>query len=117
MTYLADPLSVRCPYCRRPAERLCRTSSGYAAERPHKARVRRALVLAAHSDPALDEFFPMRSPCGFCTWLPQRHRVVEAVAGHLGAGETAEEISGELDVTHEAVGAVRDWMLRWAGAW
>jgi len=43
--------------------------------------------------------------------------VVDAIAGHLDAGEYPEEIAGELAVPEDAVKAVAAWATRWPGAW
>lgn len=113
-----DALSVECPFCEEPPGNRCGTVNGYS-RKPHAAREKRALVVAAHADPALDASFPLLCSCGVCgvPGLPQRHRIVDAIAEHLAAGEITEEISAELDVTFEAIGAVREWMARWPGAW
>jgi uncharacterized protein (DUF433 family) len=89
------------------------------ARKPHVARVKLALAVAAHADPALDAFFKPLGPCQVCgtPGLDQRHRVVDAIAEALAAGEITEEISAELDVTFEAIQAVREWAARWPGAW
>jgi hypothetical protein len=89
------------------------------ARKPHAARVRLALAVAAHSDPVLGEWPQLGpvSPCGICTVLPQRHRIVDAMAEHMEVGETAEEVAAEFGVPVEAVGAVEQWMTRWPGAW
>lgn len=91
------------------------------ARRPHKARVRLALAMAAHADPALDEWPQLgpTSPCGLCgSGLPQRHRIVDAIAEHLEAGEDPEDIADEFGFfPPEAVVTVREWAARWPGAW
>lgn len=113
-----------CPYCRAPIGERCgvrgwNTWRARPAVRPHKQRVKLALVLAAHSDPALDAFLPRLGPCGICATagLDQRHRVVDAIAERLEAGEDPEDTAGEFGVTPEAVEAVTLWMVRWPGAW
>jgi len=89
------------------------------ARKPHKARVKLAVVLAAHADPALDEFFPHHGPCLLCgtPGLGARHRVIDAIAGQLAAGEDPEVVAMEMDRTDEAVAAVAAWAQRWPGAW
>jgi hypothetical protein len=89
------------------------------ARKPHAVRVKLALVLAAHADPALDAFFPPLGPCGICSTpgLDQRHRVVDAIAERLAAEEDPEDTAGEYGVGTEAVEAVALWMIRWPGAW
>ena len=113
-----DPLAVRCPYCRMAPGRECQTAS-MRPGRPHKARVKLATVLAGHADPSLDEWFPRLGPCGLCgtPGLDQRHRVIDAIAGQLGAGEDPEVVAVEMDRTGEAVAAVAAWAQRWPGAW
>ena len=113
-----DALTVTCPWCGEPPGNRCGTINAYS-RKPHVRRVRLALAVAAHADPALDAFFPLLCSCGVCgvPGLPQRHRVVDSIAEQLAAGEITEEISAELDVTFEAIGAVREWMQRWPGAW
>ncbi len=74
-------------------------------------------MLAAHSDPMLDELCPNRSRCGLCGWLPQRHRAVDSAAGHLAAGDSAETVACELALSGEQVSAVIEWMAKWDGAW
>jgi hypothetical protein len=112
-----DPLTVACPRCDEPPGNRCGTINDYS-RRPHAARVKLALALAAHADPALDAFFPMLNPCALCgSGLPQRHRMVNAIAGALQAGETAQDIMAELEVSLDAVMAVTAWAQRWPGAW
>ena len=126
MTDAPDPLTAPCTLrsCRAPAGKPCLTNGHHFRPqhptRPHKRRAHLALKLAAHADPALDGHFFYGSPtCGLCgtPGLPQRHRVVDAVAGHLEAGEDEDVIAEELEVSEEAVGVVRNWMQRWDGAW
>jgi hypothetical protein len=79
-----------------------------------------ALAAAAHADPALDaypELGPV-SPCGLCgSGLPQRHRMVDAIAGRLAAGEGEEDVAADYLFSLEVVAAIRAWMVRWPGAW
>jgi hypothetical protein len=81
--------------------------------------VKLALILAAHSDPALDELFPHRGPCGICgtPGLGARHRVIDSATGYLAEGEDAETVAGEFGLTAEAVAVLVAWMAKWAGAW
>jgi hypothetical protein len=89
-------------------------SSGGWSRRTHAARVK----LAAHTDPALDRWFAMRNPCALCgSGLPQRHRMVNAIAGALEAGECEGDVAEQLCVPVEAVMAVMAWAGRWPGAW
>jgi hypothetical protein len=119
-----DPLSVKCGYCTMPPGEPCTSlvSNDGRVVRPHRDRKRLALAVAAHADPALDawpQLGPL-SPCGICgvPGMPQRHRVVDAVAGHLEAGEDPEDIAAEFGFfPAEAAVAVREWAARWPGAW
>lgn len=125
MTYTApasqvQPESVACPYCRAPAGQRCgiRGWLGRPA-RPHKRRVKLALALAAHADPALDAHFPHLGPCGICSvpGLDQRHRVIDAIAGSLAAGEDPEVVADDYAVPLAAVQTVTEWAARWPGVW
>jgi hypothetical protein len=112
-----DPLTAVCPVCRSEAGFRCLTSAGTPARKPHVRRVRLATALAAHADPALDALFPKVGPCGFCGLFDQRHRVIDAMAGMLAAGEDPEVVAEEFGRTPEAMQAVREWAKRWPGAW
>lgn len=114
-----DPLTVACPYCRAGAGDECCTYRDTLATRPHVRRGRLALALAAHADPALDEFFPPIGPCGICSvpGMPQRHRVIDGIAGMLEAGEDPDVVAEEYGTSPEAVAMVTLWMVRWPGAW
>ena len=114
----ADPLAVSCDHCGAQPGQRCMMISDWT-RKPHACRALLALILAAHADPSLNEHFPQRNQCLVCgvPGLPQRHRMVNAVAGHLSAGEDAETIAGELDLTAAAVLAVGEWAERWPGAW
>ena len=116
----ARALTLRCPWCDAIPGQRCMMLSDWA-RRPHAARSRLGLAVAAHADPALDgwpQFGPV-SPCGLCgvPGLPQRHRVVDGIAGMLAAGESPEVTGDEHGVPPEAVLVVRDWAKRWPGAW
>lgn len=76
-------------------------------------------AVAAGADAALDVFFPRLGPCGVCgvRGLDQRHRVVEAIAGMLAAGEDLDVVAEEYGVTAGAVAAVAEWAAKWPGAW
>lgn len=112
-----DPLSAPCPRCEEPPGSRCGTVNAYS-RKPHAARVKLARALAAHADPALDAHFPMRNPCGLCgSGLPQRHRVVDAIAGALEAGDGPEDLAVDYQKPIEAITAVQAWMKKWPGAW
>jgi hypothetical protein len=126
-TYLADPMAVACTYLyctAQPGERCTKLVSWSPmpyppARKPHAARIRLALVLAAHADPVLDEFFPHHGPCELCSTpgLGARHRVIDAMAGRMAAGEDPGEVAADYGVPAEAAEIVAAWSLRWAGAW
>lgn len=123
VTQIDAATTVMCPYCRAGIGKRCRVSGwggrGAEAVRAHKGRIQLAFKVRAYADPLLDAVALPASPCGICgvPGLPQRHRVIDAIAGQLEAGEIWEEISGEMDVTMQAIDAVRAWMKRWPGAW
>ena len=118
MSDAPDPLTVGCAHCGAEPGQRCGTISDWA-RKPHAVRLKLALALAAHADPALDAFFPPMGPCGLCNvpGLDQRHRVVDAIAGGLEAGEGADEVAEDYGVSREAVDAVLAWSRRWVGAW
>jgi hypothetical protein len=119
VTVYVDPLTVRCPYCATVAGGHCTAEPSLRQRRPHAARTRFALEMAAHSDPALDAFpgFGPTSPCGICgSGLPQRHRVVDAIAGRLAAGESEEEVAADYDLPLEAARLVGEWARKWGVA-
>lgn len=118
MTLCAAPAAVRCRYCRAFRGQSC-TSASMRPCRPHKIRRRDALAVAAHSDPVLDAFFVQSGPCGLCgvEGLGARHRVVDAIAGALAAGEDPETAAWDYNLPPGAVEAVRLWSERWPGAW
>jgi len=116
-----EAIAIPCPYCRQPAGSRC-VVLGWGrqpAGRPHRRRVKLAFAVRAHADPALDEHWPHHGPCLICgvEGLGARHRRIDAVAGHLAAGEEPETVTDELDVAPEAVAVVAAWMERWPGAW
>ena len=114
----AEAMTVQCPHCGLPAGMRCGSISGWA-RKPHARRVRLARAVKAHADAALDEHFALTSPCGLCgvPGMPQRHRVVDAVAGLLAAGVDPGTVADELEVSAAQVEAVTAWMGRWPGAW
>jgi hypothetical protein len=114
-----DAQSARCPHCGSPPGSECVTTSGRDARKPHARRVRLALAVAAHADPALDAYFPRAGFCGICgvPGLWSRHRVVDSIAGHLAAGECEGDVAEEMGVSLDAVMAVEAWARKWPGAW
>ena len=115
-----DPQVIECPYCYADPGEACWLGERKAA-RPHKARVKLALVLAAHADPVLGAFPELGpvTPCGLCgtPGLPQRHRIVDAIAGRLAAGEGPDALEADYNLLPDAVEAVAAWSARWPGAW
>jgi hypothetical protein len=75
-------------------------------------------AIAAALDPMLDGWFKTRSQCGVCgvPGLPSRHRVVEAIADLLAAGEDEQVIAEEYGVPYEAVTVVGEWAKKWRTA-
>ena len=114
-----DPLLIACPFCRATIGQRCMTRAGTGSQRPHAMRRKLALVLAAHADPALDAFFSHHGACGLCgvPGLGARHRVIDAIAGMLEAGEDPDVTADEHGVSRDAVDAVMAWSRRWPGAW
>jgi hypothetical protein len=111
-----DPLAVRCPYCAMPPGELCVTRTG-AIRLPHAARRRLALTLAAHSDPVLDTVMVPGGPCGICgtPGLTRRHRVIDAMAERMAAGELPGEVAEDYGVPLAAALTVQAWAARWPG--
>ena len=112
-------LTIACPYCPAAIGQQCMTAAGTGSQRPHAMRRKLAVVLAGHADPALDAHFPKLGPCGLCAvpGLDQRHRVVDAIAAGLSAGESADDLAVDYGVKPDAVDAVSAWAARWPGAW
>ena len=112
------PLAVTCTHCGAEPGQKCMTYSDWA-RKPHGVRLKLALVLAAHADPALDAFFAPHGPCLLCgtPGLGARHRVIDAIAGMLEAGEDPDEVAEDYAVSLDAVQAVSAWSSRWPGAW
>ena len=133
-----DPLAASCSRCGAEPGKRCMAVCDWA-RKPHAARLRLSLALAAHADPALDALWPHHGPCGICSvpGLGARHRVIDAIAGWLEAEaadprgtdpQTAEvladdpsaldgELAAEFGAPAEAVAVVRAWAARWPGAW
>ncbi len=113
-----DPLTAPCEHCEAKPGQRCMALCDWA-RKPHARRVRLAFALTAHADSALDAFFPRLGPCGVCgtPGLDQRHRMIDAVAEHLAAGEDPDDVAFELALPVGAVLAVGEWAARWPGAW
>jgi len=75
--------------------------------------------VAAHADPRLDRWFPAVGPCGICgtPGLDQRHRVVDAIAGRIAAGEGETDVADDYRLPLEAVLTVMAWAADWPGVW
>ena len=118
MTARPDPLSVPCRRCRAPERTSCLSASSRPC-RPHKARERDALAVAAHSDPVLDGVLPGTGPCLLCgvKGLGSRHRVIDAVAGSMAAGDDEGTCAAEYGLSPDAVKVIAEWAGRWPGAW
>jgi hypothetical protein len=54
---------------------------------------------------ALALFGPFAGPCAFCGAPDRRHRLLEAVAENVRAGDAADFVADEYCVTQEAVQA------------
>lgn len=113
-----DRLAASCSHCGAEPGKRCMAVCDWA-RKPHAARVRLSLALAAHADPLLLPWFPRIGPCGICgvPGLDQQHRVIDAIADHMEAGEYPEEVQAEFPwVPLDGVLAVRAWSLKWPGA-
>ena len=64
----------------------------------------------AVSDP-IDHWFPKRGPCLICgtPGADQRHRVIEAIADAVNAGDGEEDVAADYEVPVEAVLACVRW--------
>jgi hypothetical protein len=61
--------------------------------------------------PEIDRWFPRRGPCGICgtPGLDQRHRVIDAIADAVAAGDSEEDVAVDMGVSVEAVGVAVAW--------
>lgn len=116
MSTVPDPMSVRCPHCGADAGQRCMMVSDWA-RKPHAARRKLALYVAAYADQSLAEHFARSGPCFLHPSLPALHRGVDAIAGMLAAGEDPEVTAEEHGVSMAVVEAVQGWMVKWPGAW
>jgi hypothetical protein len=112
-----SPRSVKCRYCQAAPGQSCMTLS-MRPRSSHAVRRSDALAVAAHSDPVLDEVWSDTGPCGICgtPGLGARHRVVDAMADRMRAGESAGEVAEDYGVPVAAALAVEAWSRRWPGA-
>lgn len=61
---------------------------------------------------SVDRWFPRRGPCLVCQvpGADQRHRVIEAIADAVEAGDGEEDVARDYGVPVEAVRACVDWV-------
>lgn len=61
--------------------------------------------------PDIDRYFPPLGQCLICNTpgLDQRHRVIDAIADAVAAGEGEEDVAADMGVSVEAVGAAVAW--------
>ena len=66
--------------------------------------------MAGQPDP-IDRWFPRRGQCQLCgvPGADQRHRVIEAIADAVNAGEGEEDLAFDYDVPIEAVRECVRW--------
>lgn len=59
----------------------------------------------------IDQWLPRVGPCGICgvPGADQRHRVIEAIADAVKAGDDEESVAADYDVPVEAVRACLEW--------
>lgn len=62
----------------------------------------------------IDRWFPRLGPCGICgvPGVDQRHRVIEAIADAVNAGDGEEDVAADYGIPIEAVRACADWAAR-----
>ena len=60
----------------------------------------------------VDHWFPRRGPCGICgtPGADQRHRVIEAIADAVNAGDGEQDVADDYGVPVEAVRACVEWV-------
>ena len=60
----------------------------------------------------IDQWFPKRGQCQLCgvPGADQHHRVIEAVAGAVNAGDGEEDVAADYNVPVEAVRACVEWV-------
>ncbi len=60
----------------------------------------------------VDAWFPPLGQCQLCgvPGADQRHRVIEAIADRVTAGEGDEDVAADYNVPVEAVAACVDWV-------
>lgn len=83
---------------RRPLRMLRRRRVTTAADRKRQAQI--AATLAEQINQHLKPAGPT-SPCGFCgdTTLGQRHRVIDAIAEQIRAGEHPDTVADDYGIT------------------
>ena len=67
--------------------------------------------MSAQPEP-VDRWFKRLGPCGVCgtPGADQRHRVIEAIAGAVNAGDGEEDVAADYNVPVEAVQACIRWV-------
>jgi hypothetical protein len=66
------------------------------------------------TDPVIDAAFPPLGPCGLCgSGLDQRHRMLDAIAGAVAAGEDEGVVADDYGTTVEVVRAVASSRPYW----
>jgi hypothetical protein len=67
--------------------------------------------MAETADP-VDRWFPARGQCQVCSvpGVDQRHRVIEAIADMVKAGDGEEDVAADYGVPVEAVRACVRWV-------
>lgn len=60
----------------------------------------------------VDQWFPKRGQCQLCgvPGVDQRHRVIEAIADMVNAGDSEESVAADYGVPVEAVAACLEWV-------
>jgi hypothetical protein len=60
----------------------------------------------------IDQWFPPRGQCRICgvPGADQRHRVIEAIADAVNAGDGEEDVAADYNVPVEAVRACLEWV-------
>ena len=69
---------------------------------------------------SLDAVLPPRGPCGLCGHPDARHRICDAVAERLRAGDTVADIATDYDLPETDLAVVAAWgdapHLGWLGS-
>jgi len=67
---------------------------------------------AAQQPDPIDQWFPRRGQCQICgtPGADQRHRVIEAIAGAVSAGDGEQDVAADYGVPAEAVRECLRWV-------